>query len=89
MEVIQTARSQVSSPTQNSFLENCRQTQSIVSIYLISGVRLQGTIADYDASVILLKSDNYQLVFKRAIASLGPGKFPADINVPFKRANYP
>ncbi len=57
---------------QDTFLEKQRQTQAPVSVYLVSGIRLQGTIAAYDPRVVLLKSDNYQLIYKRAIATIAP-----------------
>lgn len=58
---------------QDPFLNVLRRERISVSIFLVNGIKVQGTIESYDPLCILLRSDNgTQLVYKHAIASILP-----------------
>ena len=57
---------------QDPFLNALRKEQIPVSIFLVSGIRLQGQIESFDAFVILLRNTVNQLIYKSAISSVVP-----------------
>lgn len=57
---------------QDNFLARQCQRQILVSIYLLSGIRLRGKISGFDAISVRLDSDAQQLVYKKAIATIVP-----------------
>lgn len=58
---------------QDSFLNNARKQKSSVTIFLVNGVKLQGTITWFDNfSVLLRREGNVQLVYKHAISTIMP-----------------
>ena len=63
---------------QDIFLNQMRKEKISVTMYLVNGARLTGTIKGFDNFVILLKQDNQQLVYKHAISTIIPDK-PVEI----------
>ncbi len=59
---------------QDIFLNQMRKEKIPVTMYLINGARLTGTIKGFDNFVILLKQENQQLVYKHAISTIIPEK---------------
>jgi|TARA_B100000676_G_scaffold291764_1_gene326659 host factor-I protein len=59
---------------QDPFLNELRKEQVPVSIYLINGIKLQGTIDSFDQFVIVLKSSVNQMVYKHAISTVVPSR---------------
>jgi host factor-I protein len=59
---------------QDIFLNQMRKEKIPVTMYLVNGARLTGTIKGFDNFVILLKQDNQQLVYKHAISTIIPDK---------------
>ena len=58
---------------QEVFLNNIRKSHSPVTVFLVSGVKLQGVITWFDNFSILLKRDQHvQLVYKHAISTIMP-----------------
>lgn len=56
---------------QDGFLNSLRKDKTIVTIYLVSGVKLIGRIRSFDKySVILDSSGQEQLIFKHAISTV-------------------
>ena len=56
---------------QDAFLNNARKDKSVVTIYLLSGVKLSGRIKSFDKySVILETNKQEQLIFKHAISTV-------------------
>ncbi len=56
---------------QDAFLNNARRDKSVVTIYLVSGVKLTGRIRSFDKySVILDSNHQEQLIFKHAISTV-------------------
>lgn len=59
---------------QDPFLNALRRQRVPVAIYLTNGIKLQGVVAGFDASVILLKNNTKQMVYKHAIATVVPSR---------------
>ena len=59
---------------QDPFLNVLRKERIPVSIYLVSGIKLQGQIESFDQFVILLKNAVSQMVYKHAISTIVPSK---------------
>jgi len=57
---------------QDPFLNALRRERIPVSVYLVNGIKLQGTIESFDQSVILLRSSASQMVYKHAISTVVP-----------------
>src|SRR5258708_981829 len=64
---------------QDAFLATLHQDHTLVSVYLMNGIRLIGRIESFDAYALLLKSDTTQLVYKRAIATIMPANGNGDV----------
>ena len=56
------------------FLNAIRKERIPVSIFLVSGIKLQGQIESFDQFVILLKSAVSQMVYKHAISTVVPAR---------------
>ena len=59
---------------QDPFLNALRKERIPVSIYLVSGIKLQGQIESFDQFVILLKNAVSQMVYKHAIYTVVPAR---------------
>ena len=59
---------------QDPFLNVLRKARIPVSIYLVSGIKLQGQIESFDQFVILLKNAVSQMVYKHAISTVVPAR---------------
>jgi host factor-I protein len=63
-----------SKPAQNiqdSFLNTARKDKSVITIYLLSGVKLTGKIRSFDKYSVVLETNNQeQLIFKHAISTV-------------------
>jgi len=59
---------------QDPFLNTLRRERIPVSIYLVNGIKLQGTIESFDQSVILLRSSVSQMIYKHAISTVVPAR---------------
>ncbi len=59
---------------QDPFLNALRKDRIPVSIYLVSGIKLQGQIESFDQFVILLKNAVSQMVYKHAISTVVPAR---------------
>jgi len=56
---------------QDSFLNNARKEKGVVTIYLLSGVKLSGRIRSFDKYSLVLETNNQeQLIFKHAISTV-------------------
>jgi host factor-I protein len=65
-------------PTQNiqdSFLNTARKDKNVITIYLMSGVKLSGRIRSFDKYSVVLETNNQeQLIFKHAISTVVMGR---------------
>lgn len=56
---------------QDSFLNNARKDKGVVTIYLLSGVKLTGRIRSFDKYSLVMETNNQeQLIFKHAISTV-------------------
>ena len=60
---------------QDSFLNNARKDKIVLTIYLMSGVKLSGRIKSFDKYSLVLETNNQeQLIFKHAISTVAMGR---------------
>ena len=58
---------------QEVFLNKVRKQHTVVTIFLINGVKLQGIITWFDNFTLLLKRDHHiQMVYKHAVSTVMP-----------------
>ena len=56
---------------QDSFLNNARKDKTVITLYLLSGVKLSGRIKSFDKYSVVLETNNQeQLIFKHAISTV-------------------
>ncbi len=56
---------------QDSFLNTARKDKAMITIYLLSGVKLTGRIRSFDKYSVVLETNNQeQLIFKHAISTV-------------------
>ena len=56
---------------QDAFLNNARKDKNVVTIYLLSGVKLSGKIKSFDKYSVVMETNNQeQLIFKHAISTV-------------------
>lgn len=63
---------------QDLYLNYLRKEKIPVSVFLVNGTRLKGTIKGFDNFVVLLKQGSQQLIYKHAISTISPEK---DVNL--------
>ena len=61
---------------QEPFLNALLKEKMPVSIFLVSGIKLQGQIESFDQFVILLKNGVNQMIYKSAISTVVPSRAP-------------
>jgi len=59
---------------QEPFLNTLRKERIPVSIFLVNGIKLQGTVDSFDQFVVLLKNSVSQMVYKHAISTIVPSR---------------
>ncbi|MDR3388108.1 MAG: RNA chaperone Hfq [Rudaea sp.] len=59
---------------QDPFLNALRRERIPVSIYLVNGIKLQGTVESFDQFVVLLRNTVSQMVYKHAISTIVPSR---------------
>ena len=59
---------------QDPFLNALRKERIPVSVYLVNGIKLQGTVESFDQYVMLLRNAVSQMVFKHAISTIVPAR---------------
>ncbi|MGG1685239.1 RNA chaperone Hfq [Pseudalkalibacillus sp. NRS-1564] len=58
---------------QDQFLNQLRKDNVFVTVYLLNGFQLKGTIKGFDNFTIILESDGkQQLIYKHAISTFAP-----------------
>ncbi len=56
---------------QDGFLNSVRKEKTLITIYLLSGVKLTGRIRSFDKYAVILESNSQeQMIFKHAIATV-------------------
>jgi host factor-I protein len=68
---------------QDSFLNNARKDKIVLTIYLMSGVKLSGRIKSFDKYSLVLETNNQeQLIFKHAVSTVVTQKASHPYNSP-------
>ena len=58
---------------ESDFIDSLINEARLVTIFLVSGIKLEGKITSFDASTVTLRgSNNTQLVYKHAISTILP-----------------
>ena len=62
---------------QDAFLNNARKDKAMVTVYLVSGVKLSGRIKSFDKySLVMDVNSQEQLIFKHAISTVVAARSP-------------
>ncbi len=60
---------------QDRFLGYLRDHRAEVTIFLVTGIRLQGYVKSFDTFTIqLMRGNSSQLIYKRAVAAINPAE---------------
>ena len=60
---------------QESFLNRARTERVGVTVFLVNGFQMRGTIRGFDSFVVLLESEGkQQVIYKHAISTIVPAK---------------
>ena len=60
---------------QDVFLNQARKDRTMLTVFLMNGFQMRGTITGYDPFVVVLDSDGrQQVIYKHAISTLAPMK---------------
>jgi len=58
---------------QEAFLNNIRRDNVPVTMYLVNGVQLKGTVKGFDSFTVVLENDGKQsMVYKHAVSTISP-----------------
>ena len=58
---------------QDVFLASARRTETPVTVFLVNGFQMRGTITGFDAFTVVLTSDGkQQIIYKHAISTVVP-----------------
>lgn len=65
---------------QDTFLNQVRKENVPVTIYLVNGFQLRGTVKGFDNFTVIVEVDNrQQMVYKHAISTISPTR-PVNLN---------
>tara|TARA_B100001778_G_scaffold146849_1_gene120909 strand:+ start:518 stop:736 length:219 start_codon:yes stop_codon:yes gene_type:complete len=71
--MLDTTKENMSTLDEESFINDLIDHCKLVTIFLISGIKLEGTITSSDSNTLTLKgSNNIQLIYKHAISTILP-----------------
>ncbi len=60
---------------QDSFLNRARKDRLQITMFLMNGFQLRGTVTGFDSFVVILDSDGkQQMIYKHAISTIVPAK---------------
>lgn len=60
---------------QDVFLNQVRKEKIVITIFLISGFQIKGTVKGFDNYTVIMDSNNKQhLIYKHAISTIVPNK---------------
>ncbi len=60
---------------QDTFLDHVRKHEVPITIYLASGIKLQGYVREFDSySLLLVRDRQAQLIYKHAVSTIMPGE---------------
>ncbi len=65
---------------QDSFLNEARRRHAPLTVFLVNGFQMRGTVLGFDSFTVMLESDGrQQLVYKHAISTIAPAR---SLNIP-------
>ena len=71
--MLDTTKEHMTDLDEENFIKDLISHNKLVTIFLISGIKLEGTITSSDTNTLTLKgSNNIQLVYKHAISTILP-----------------
>ena len=71
--MLDTTKEHMTELDEESFIKDLISHSKLVTIFLISGIKLEGTITSSDDNTLTLKgSNNIQLVYKHAVSTILP-----------------
>ena len=71
--MLDTTKDDITELDEGSFIKDLIDHQKLVTIFQISGIKLEGTITSSDSNTLTLKgTNNIQLVYKHAISTILP-----------------
>jgi len=71
--MLDTIKDDITELNEESFIKDLIDQHKLVTIFLISGIKLEGTITSSDSNTLTLKgTNNIQLVYKHAISTILP-----------------
>ena len=71
--MLDTTNDDITELDEGSFIKDLIDHNKLVTIFLISGIKLEGTITSSDSNTLTLKgTNNIQLVYKHAISTILP-----------------
>lgn len=60
---------------QDMFLTRARRSEVAVTVFLVNGFQIRGTIGGFDAFTVIVHSDGKQnLIYKHAISTVSPAQ---------------
>lgn len=60
---------------QDAFLNQARRERVMVTVFLVNGFQLRGTVRGFDAFVVFVDSDGkQQMIYKHAISTIAPAR---------------
>ncbi len=60
---------------QDNFLNRVRKENMVVTVYLVNGFQIKGTVSGFDNfTVIIATEGKEQLIYKHAISTIAPGE---------------
>ena len=66
---------------QDNFLSAARRSEIPVTVFLVNGFQMRGTISGFDPFSVVLTSDGKQnLIYKHAISTISPAR-PLDLSL--------
>ena len=59
---------------QDVFLASVRRTETPVTVFLMNGFQMRGTITGFDAFTVVLTEGKQNLIYKHAISTVSPAR---------------
>ncbi len=58
---------------EEAFLAELKRTETSITVFLLTGTKLQGILADYDDGALFLRREGHtQMIFKHAVSTVMP-----------------
>ncbi len=70
-----TEKMQKTQNLQDAFLNQARRERIMVTVFLVNGFQLRGTVRGFDSFVVFVDSDGkQQMIYKHAISTIAPAR---------------